>query len=142
MNQAAALSLISLVSLTATALPGTIARRLGVRVRNHVRLRALLCDYLYGIRPGSAGSLLYGASETELDAFRDRLARELSGAIRDVAEEVESRWRCGLVRLANEIDQSVDAPVEVGEAAEVLKEWITISRLAGTTEIEFLQICQ
>jgi hypothetical protein len=142
MTDAGALQLISLLSLTSTALPGLIARRLGTRVRIQVRLRALLCDYLYGIRPGSSESLLFGASDVELSEFRRRLAKELGEAIRDVAREVESRWRPGLLRLAGEIESSAEASLESGEAAEVLREWIAVSRLAGTTEIEFLQICQ
>lgn len=134
-------SLVSLLSFRTSSLPMTIARRLGVRVRQQVQLRAMLCDYVYGFRPGSAASLLHGMSEEELDTVRRRLLRELTASIRDVAEDDGGRWSRALLRLANEINDCVTCGDNAHEPSELLEEWIAASKDAGATEMEFLRIC-
>jgi len=133
-----AVSLVALLSLTATSLPSEIARELGLGLRGRVELRAMLCDYIYGIRPGSRQSLLHGAQEAELDRCRTQLVKELVRAIERVAARAECRWQDGLRHLAAEMTNCLGGCTQHG----MLEEWMVVSRVAGTSEIDFLQVCQ
>jgi hypothetical protein len=68
-----------------------IAQRLVARIEllpggAKIRLRAVLCDYVRGVPPGTEKSFLQGAAELELELIRTLLTRQLNEAFEEVAK--------------------------------------------------------
>jgi hypothetical protein len=114
-----------------------IVRCLSFRVAEQPATRALLDDYRRGVQPGGHDSALAGTPEAVLHQIRTRLARELQGAIRDVAE-ADSANAPNLVRLARLVALSLQQEKGSLTLDELMRAWINISRSNGVSDQDFI----
>jgi hypothetical protein len=113
-----------------------VAHRLAVRTAGRLYLRAMLHDVILGIEPGSAESLIRGATDGDIAHFRSRLILELVAAMSEVAETTAAPLGDDLRRLAREVATAF----ERRRTTTVLRDWIVYSLRRGVAPSEFLQV--